>query len=613
MTNALGTQGALRAMETYFSARGQPERLRVNASGDIEIAGRFTMLFDRISDRIKSLVIAGYQPVHWQERARDAVLAKLESSLTKLLPANDPLLDQRAGHLLANISHQLERSDKISWRRALAMELDLLRSSDAGAAMSNALRLLVDIGQLGDPDLESQAIAAIGAKRIDFAVLSGDEQQAMLSALSETIARRLQDRHALPEDAAKLGADALLQAMQAYDLDLGRAMTLLDLPASLRDRDATGAEDKIGHLILEGIARSIARHTGVTPEVARKGAKNVEFCMRRYAMDWKQALDLVGLTNRLAPRLQALRATVRDEPAQDRPTKPGLGPAEMDCARAVQQVMARDGCDIDTAMQVVERRLKTLESIRPGLPPRAMPSIVEGMQFHLSANIYGDSQVYLANQIRSLDAGQQKESWRVPGSTTDIPLSENYLKDSIRSLRVALDDGQQVSYFDERNPEGLTAGIYAFAGDANTMTALCDSINQTVQASILKIILKMEQHSRDGEQLMVVPGEDRPGTSAQRLWNSITLDGKGKVIVRHVFIQKTGMLITPSSGQTWPINQGPAWDGDVSPLNAGLTYDYSYAFDLADLQKGKREPQILDCRYTIAGSLDWESIDRMPA
>jgi len=613
VTNAIGTQGALRAMETYFSAQGKPERLRVNGSGDVEIAGRFTMLFDRLSDRVKSLVIAGYQPVNWRERARDAVLAKLESSLTALLPLNDPLRGQRAEHLLANISHQLERSDKISWRRALAMELDLLRSSDAGAAMSNAIRLLVDIGQLGHPALEKQAIAAIGAQRIDFAVLSGQGQQAMLSALSQTIARHLQDRHVLPADTAALGADALLQAMQAYDLNLDHAMKLLDLPASLRDKDATPAADQIESLILDGIARAIARHTGVTPEAARKGAKNVEFCMRRYAMDWKQALDLVGLTNRLAPRLHALRAAGRDAPAQDRPAKLRLGPAEMDCARAVQQVMARDHCDIDTAMQVVERRLKTLESIRPGLPPRAMPSIVEGLQFHLSSDISESSKRYLADQIRLLDNAQKKEAWRVPGSTTDIPLSENYLMDSIRSMRVALDDGRQVSYFDERNPEGLTAAVYALAKDAKTMTALCDSINQTLQASILKIILKMEQHGGDGEQLMVVPGEDRPGTSAQRLWNSITLDGKGKVIVRHVFIQKTGMLITPASGQTWPINQGPAWDGDVSPLSAGLTYDYSYAFDLADLQKGKREPQILDCRYTIAGSLDWESIDRMPA
>lgn len=613
MTNALDTQGALRAMDTYFNAQGKPGKLRVNAAGDLEVAGRFTMLFDRLADRFKSLFVAGYQPVDWRQRARDAVIVKLEQSLATLLPADDPLLGQRAGDLLANISHQLDRSNNISWRRALAMELDLLRSSDAGTAMSNALRLLVDIGQIGDPALEKQVIAAIGAQRIDFVLMTGEGQQAMLSGLAETIAQHLQDQHALDAGAAAFGAEALLQAMHTYGLNLKRAMALLELPASLRSKDAEKAQGGIDRFILDGIARTISRHTGVPAAAAGKGAKHVESCMRRYALDWKQALDLVGLASRLAPDLHALSATGRDDSAPARAGKPALGTADMDCARAVQQVMMRDGCDSATAMQVVAARLAKLEVIRPSLPPHAMPSIVDGLQFHLSSAIAESSKPFFADQIRSLDAAQEKVPWRVPGSTTDIPLSENYLKDSIRSLRVMLDDGQQVTYFDERNADALTPGLHAFAGDAQTMTTLCDSINQTVQASILKIILQMEQRTGETEQLLIMPGEDQRGTVAQRLWNSATLDGQGNVIIRHLFIQKIGMVMSPSTGQSWPINQGAAWQGDVSPVNAGLTYDFSYAFKLDDLRQGLRRPEIRDCRYTIAGSLDWDSIDQMPA
>lgn len=113
MTNALDTQGALRAMDTYFNVQGKPGKLRVNAAGDLEVAGRFTMLFDRLADRFKSLFVAGYQPVDWRQKARDAVIVKLEQSLATLLPADDPLLGQRAGDLLANISHQLDRSNNI--------------------------------------------------------------------------------------------------------------------------------------------------------------------------------------------------------------------------------------------------------------------------------------------------------------------------------------------------------------------------------------------------------------------------------------------------------------------------------------------------------------------
>ncbi len=612
MTNALDTQGALRAMDTYFSAQAKPGRLRTNAAGDVEVAGRFTMLFDRLSDRLKSLFIAGYQPVDWREKARDAVIAKLEQSLATLLPADDPLLGQRAGDLLANISHQLGRSGNLSWQRALAMELDLMRSSDAGTAMSNALRLLVDIGQIGDPALEKQVITAIGAQRIDFVLMTGEGQQAMLSELSQSIAHHLQDKHALGAEAAAFGAGALLQAMHTYGLDMKSAMALLDLPASLRSKDAPAAQDGPDRFILDGIARTISRHTGVPAAVASKGAKPIESCMRRYALDWKQALDLVGLANRLAPHLHALSATARNEPAPARAGKPALGTAEMDCARAVQQVMARDGCDTATAMHVVAARLAKLEIIRPSLPPRAMPSIVDGLKFHVSSAIAESSKRCFADQIRSLDAAQEKAPWRVPGSTTDLPLSENYLKDSIRSLRVMLDDGQKVTYFDERNASALTPGIHAFAGDARTMTALCDSINQTLQGSILEIILQMEQRTAEDGQLMVAPGEDRPGTAAQRLWNTVTLDGQGNVIVRHLFMQKTGMVMSRSSGQSWPINQGAAWQGDVNPVNAGLTYDFSYAFKLADLRQGLRKPEIRHCHYTIAGSLDWDSIDRMP-
>ena len=613
MTNAIDTQGALHAMETYFNAQRASGKLRVNASGDVEVAGRFTMLFDRLADRFKSLFIAGYQPVHWRDRARDAVIGKLEHSLATLLPANDPFLGKRTEALLSNISHQLERSDNISWRRAMAMELDLLRSSDAGTAMSNALRLLVDIGQIGNPELEKKVIAAIGAQHIDFALMTAEGQQAMLSGLSQTIAQHLQDEHSLSAAAAGFGADALLQAMQGYGLDLDHAMRLLEVPGSLRKKDATATQRSVDQFILDGIARAIGRHTGVASDAATKGARNVEFCMRRYALDWKQALDLVGLASRLAARLPALRTAGHHTSAQPSTGKLPLGTADLDCARAIQQVMARDGCDTETAMKVVAGRIGKLEAIRPSLPPRVMPSIVDGLQFHLSSPIAESSKRFLADQIRSLDSAQQKVAWRVPGSTTDIPLSENYLKDSIRSLRVVLDDGKQVKYFDERNAETLTESIHAIAGDAQTMTALCDSVNQTIQASILRVIVEIEQRSGDGEQLLIAPGEDRPRTAAQRLWNSVTLDGQGNILIRHLFVQKIGMIVSSKSGNSWPVNHGKAWEGDVSPVNAGLAYDFSYAFKLSDLRRGLRNPEIRDCHYTIAGSLDWDSIDRMPA
>ena len=71
-------------------------------------------------------------------------------------------------------------------------------------------------------------------------------------------------------------------------------------------------------------------------------------------------------------------------------------------------------------------------------------------------------------------------------------------------------------------------------------------------------------------EVVEIPIRHVDGTVRTLLWNSATLDGQGNVIIRHLFIQKIGMVMSPSTGQSWPINQGAAWQGDVSPVNAGL-------------------------------------------
>ena len=139
-------QNTLQALNTYFKGQTDPSRLRVSASGDIEIAGRLSILFDRFVDNIRRHVDKQYQPVDWETNAKNTVISKLEQTLNAMLPGQSQLIGERVSHLIGNINHQLKTSHRIPWQRALAVEIDLLKNMHQGDKLSNAIRVVMDIG-----------------------------------------------------------------------------------------------------------------------------------------------------------------------------------------------------------------------------------------------------------------------------------------------------------------------------------------------------------------------------------------------------------------------------------------------------------------------------------
>ncbi len=610
MKTTTESQSALRAMDMYFKS---PSRLRTDAAGDIYTAGRFELLFDRMGERIKAIVIAGYEPPNWQAKAHDAILQKLQQNLALLLrppeTASDAEVRDYAATLLTNISDRLEgHSAKVglpSWQVVLANELAVLETSDTGRAMSNAMRVLSDISQLGSPAIEGKILHKLGAEGMDFIRLTDDGQKQLDSACIDVIAKWLSDSCSVPQQHCHFAASAVMHAVRNYHLTLPQSMKLLNLPAALAKEKAKLDEATKTTFICKGIARTISRQLGVPDDKATKLAPYIERRMRRYGLDWEEALALTHLTSHLASRLPQL-----GNDSADMSIAPDykLTLSDVDKARAVQQVMQRDGCDVETALRVVARRIRALPEICLAFPEAARPGIVSGMPARLSCALSESSCELFSHAVRTLEK-EKKTGWRAPNSPVDIPVSDLYLLDSIRSLKLALKDHRGFQLFDERDADSLTPAIHAFAGDDQVMTAICDSCNQTIMGSILSIIQHKELALADRSPFVPLPPDEETGHETRRLWHCAAIEDNDYLVIRHLYLEKTWQVLKPMSSDVWTINKGQDWQGDVSPMNAGWTADFSYAFKLSELKQGIRNPQLRRCQYTLAVDLDWDTID----
>ncbi len=578
------------------------------------MTGQFRALFDRCSDRVKKAFIKDYEPPNWQEKARQAVIEKLEGSLKSMMPWYAGSSRAFAETLLSNITHQLSTQQGITWDRALGLQLELTRSSPRELAMSNAVQVLIDLNRINHPEIEKNIIESIGRQGLDLESLNPGNVDTLKKSFATEIAKHLESHYQLEKEAAAFGGKAIAETMFTYDLDLESAKELLHIPAALRQQNKNQKEvdQHIKKFVRTGIGKTLHKKLGLDIQSANNIAPAVDFCMRRYHLDLIQALDLASLAQTLTVTKQESAksdATTISQASNDRPK---LNLNDMDKARAIQQVMARDQCDFSAAREVIERRIKALPEIMRKLPPNTVPSIVNGFQFNIHSSMRDTSKEYLREEIKSLK-NLPRQSWQPRQSSKSVDLPSVYLQDAIRTLRVSLHENGKTRYFDSRGAHDLTDSIYEFAGDDPTMQAICDSVNQAIKASILKAIVKIEQSPVGAGQLMLHPGDNPQGIQGQLSWNTVTKDGRGNLIVRHLFLQKHAGIVPLSLPVDLPMNQGDHWKGDVSPANAGLMFDVSYVFKLSDLEKGIRDPKILDSHYSIRGSLDWDTIDPMLA
>lgn len=586
-------QSTMQAMETYFDAQDAPSSLRVNDSGDIEIAGKLTLLFDRIKDVIGSLVDKDYKPTDWRKLAHDALEKKLTSNLQILLPKRGKSIDSQVGQLISNTCDRLQQGNGMTWRGALATELEIITSTDGGVAVSTATRLLLDIGKLTSPEIEIEVLKKIGGDQIDFVRLTPEGQKKITSIIQESISSHLQKMYAFAWVTVDFGAEVLIHSMNQYQLSLPEAMKLLDIPATLMLENGFTKRPESTPFILEQIARTIHRETGVSLERAKSNAKNIEYCMRRYGMNWKHALDLVGLAGRIAKLSN----------------KPNSGEGEnhvpkvdMDKARAVQQVIARDHCTLNHALEIVERRIQALPRIRQCLPANATPSIADGMTRIVETAISESSRKAFHQAVSTLNH-EARGSWSDPSTNTAIKLAESFLLDSVRKLRIGLDNQGQFSYFDAKNAAGLIDGVYEFAGNPDVMIACSDSFNQTILGTMLSIVFAEQKN------ILTDRPEKKGDQKTEMLWHMGKRDTQRTITFRHLYLQRVGTVRAKSSVDNWPVNEGRYWAGDANPLTAGLTLDFSYSFKEEDLKKGLRNPEILECRYAFNLRLDWDAID----
>ena len=614
--NSSTSQSALEAMKVYFAAIGEPEKLRVSHSGSVKVTGKFRNLLDQCSHHLQKTFVKDYKPPNWKESARQAVIAKLEASLSSMMPWYTNSSKEFAESLLSNITHQIENQRGITWEQAMSLQLDLDRSSPRELAMSNAVRVLMDLNQINHPEIEKSIIEAIGVQRLDLDKGTDNVIDKLKEAFAAGIAQHLESHHKLGNAAATFGGAVLQQVMFSYDLNLEKAKKFLHIPATLRHQLNVVKKDdlnnKVNAFVQTGIANRLHEQLGLSADAAKKIAPTVELCMRRYHLDLITALDLAGLANNLALEKPGPdpHDTAAISHASSQTTELGL--EDMDKARAIQQVMARDHCNFSVACEVIDRRIAAVPAIMKELPPDTVPRIVNGFQFIRNSAISDESKEFLRENIISLK-NLPRTPWQPQGSSQSIDLPSVYLQDSVRTLRIALHENQTTRYFDSRNADTLTDSVYKFAGDDCTMQAICDSVNQTIKATVLEIIYNKEQRPISSSQLMLHPSEGKESSQEQLSWNIVTKDGRGNLIVRNIFLQKHIGIIPISWPNHLAMNQGSHWEGDVCPANAGLIFDFSYAFKLSDLKKGIREPKILDCHYSVKGSLDWDSIDSMLA
>lgn len=220
--------------------------------------------------------------------------------------------------------------------------------------------------------------------------------------------------------------------------------------------------------------------------------------------------------------------------------------------------------------------------------PAAMPKITR-----LGQTVKCTLKVPESEQLKIFDNWHHWETHAKPRSSSDpdpfVGLSEQFRKDADRMTYV-FEGSDGFSVECERDPESVAIALKQAAGK-NPMRQLILShlLNQDIVLDMLTLLLNAHPRADGGACILTRP-VGMAGSSRQVF--RTTAHDNGDIDIEYLIMKKCTQLAR-SDGTTMAINSSSAFDGPVSPENAGTVQSMKIRLLNADLNRGQLLPQIL--------------------
>jgi hypothetical protein len=213
---------AMRSLGAYLSAQNNPDALRVTDTGDITVASEATMLFERASRSLSSMLSNSQVATDWSRLAHDALVQKLENEIVHI---NGKKLSSKDRNdlesLLADIKKSKMTQTPGSAQSALARGLDYLKLKNEQLAES-----IERIAFLENPE-NSKILPYVKPH------ISGD--QPFRIPLEKGLSDYLHNEMGMDKNHAKGLAQNLGQLMTSYNSNIDESLEILKLAGQMKN------------------------------------------------------------------------------------------------------------------------------------------------------------------------------------------------------------------------------------------------------------------------------------------------------------------------------------------------------------------------------------------
>lgn len=370
-------------------------------------------------------------------------------------------------------------------------------------------------------------------------------------------------------------------------------------------------------ITVANLTLQLKQEKGLATDVAMNAAKNIHFAMQTFALNFKDAFDLVLFSGRLVHdgKLSQAKESIENAYIIKSLTKKCNVNQEYALKQRsnVLAVMRRDKISIKEAVDIIARRIAVLPEINSGLPKNMAISPADEIAL-ISQKLPSDFQQQVIDDFKKLSA-KKGESPATPDPQYELDVQRIMVSikpvSKAQSNTLKLEALNMAPDLKSRSSEAVNADLKAFAAnDANLAGMLTRMLNQKALAGLA--VNAWQSTPVAGGGIMNAPSYLQAEKNIIRNQTSIfelSAEGKDNIFLECTYIQKSHLLCD-ANGKFWEVNRGRDWEGDVSDRNCGQRLKLRLKFSRAELRSGISNPQIVQAatiEYFIKPA--WDIID----
>lgn len=344
----------------------------------------------------------------------------------------------------------------------------------------------------------------------------------------------------------------------------------------------------------------LKQEKGLTTNVAMNAAKNTNFAMHTFALNFKDAFELVLLSGQLvhAGKLSQSNESIENAYIIKSLTKKCNVNQQyaLEQRKCVLAVMRRDKVGIKEAVEIIARRIAILPQINSGLPKNMPISTAENIAI-LSQELPNNFQQQVLDDFKSLSV-KKSDGPVTPEKQFDLDVERMVVSfkpaPDIQTIKPNLISSGMSTNPNFRSSQAVITDLKVFAANDPSLTGMLTRLLNQKALAGLAINAWLSVPVADGA-ILNAPSF---GQAEKKIFNQTTIfelsaSGTDDIFLDCTYIQKSHLLFD-AKGKEWEVNRGKEWEGDVNDRNCGQRLKLKLKFSRNELRQGISNPQIVE-------------------